>query len=141
MLDFLWHLRGSVSLPEPTTDHAVLDAIERLLDQQQKPSLRTSTEIRFNAPLWENLLGPNWAAMMIHDRGRFRIETVGERRLLRYDLRSLHGFIFCLLGSGMFFTVGGWKHAVFAFSWIYGMNIVLALIRVPISIRKAVKSA
>lgn len=56
--------------------------------------------------------------------------------------------VFCLLSALMFFffglasggLVGGLKFAAGIFAWLYGMNILLALSRVPFAIRKAVRS-
>lgn len=87
--------------------------------------------------------------MVIYDRGRFWIEQGLDGRRLRYDLRSLHGMVFCLFAAFTAFFFGlagdglsrGLKFAAGAFAWLYGMNILLALVRVPSAIRKAVTSA
>jgi hypothetical protein len=145
-LDFIWHLRGTVVLDAATTNEAALRRVERLLDKQRKPvTERGPDHVAFEDPLWRDPFGPNWLAMVIYDRGRFWIE--GGR--LHYDLRSLHGMVFCLLGAAMFFLfglaggglAGALKFAALAFGWLYGMNVVLALGRVPGSIRKAVGGA
>lgn len=144
-LDFIWHLRGSVVLSAATTGEAALLRLERLLDIQRKPVTdRGPNYIVFQDPLWRDPFGPNWLAMVIYDRGRFWLE--GGRVL--YELRSLHGMVFCLLGAVIFFLfglddglAGGLTSAALAFGWLYGMNIVLALARVPSSIRKAVEGA
>ena len=83
--------------------------------------------------------------MVIYDQGRFWIEQRFDECRLHYDLRSLHVMVFCLiagsiacmfglLGEGL---LGGAKLAAGAFAWLYGMNILLAVIRVPLAIRKA----
>lgn len=149
MLDFVWHLRGSISLEGAATSGAAIDGIERLLMKQGKPITEIGpSAIGFDDPLWNNMFGPNWLAMVIYDRGRFWIEQSGTGLRLRYELRSLHGMVFCLFGSLMFFVFGlasggladGLEAAALAFGWLYGMNILLALLRVPQSIRKAVRS-
>jgi len=132
-----------------TSNDAVLDGLERLLDEQQKAVTdRGQRDLVFDDPLWSNPFGPNWLAMVIYDRGNFWIEQGPHGRRLRYDLRSLHGFIFCLLGSLMFFAfgyaggggfLGGMKFAAIAFGWLYGMNILLALLRVPPKVRRAAR--
>ena len=84
--------------------------------------------------------------MVIYDRGRFWIEQGLQGRRLRYDLRSLHGMVFCLFAACIAFfsglahdgLSGGIKFAGGAFVWLYGMNVFLALVRVPSCIRKAV---
>jgi hypothetical protein len=153
MLDFLWHLRGSVKLDGTVPNAAVLDGVENLLDRQRKPiTERRDSCIAFDDPLWRNPGGPNWLAMALYDRGRLWIENDMEGRRLRYDLRSLHGLVFCLAVFPVFFGVaalGGadrsavlnvLRFAALAFCWLYGMNLVLALLRIPRAIRKAVTS-
>lgn len=146
MVDFGWHLRGSVPLDGRGRSATALDHLEQLLDSQRETvSERDSGHLVFNDPLWSNPFGPNWLAMVIYDQGRFWIEQGPDGRRLRYDLRSLHGMVFCLFGALIFFfgsagggLLGGMKYAVGVFAWLYGMNIVLALVRVPNAIRKAV---
>jgi hypothetical protein len=147
-LDFVWHLRGSVALGDATNNEATLRGLERLLDKQRKPvTERGPDHVAFEDPLWRDPFGPNWLAMAIYDRGRFWIERgPGGGRRLRYELRSLHGMVFCLVVAAMFFlfglggagVAGGLKFAAFAFGWLYGMNVLFALGRVPGTIRSAV---
>ena len=148
MLDFVWHLRGSVRLDSMTSNEAALDRLERLLDQQRKSVRdRGQKDLVFDDPLWSNPFGPNWLAMVIYDRGKFWIEQRPDGRVVMYDLRSLHGMVFCLLGGLMFFVFGalvgglseGLKFAAIAFAWLYGMNILLALLRIPPKIRRAIR--
>jgi hypothetical protein len=150
MLDFIWHLRGSISLDGLGSNDATLDRVEHLLERQRKGvSDRGPDYLTFDDPLWSDPFGPNWLAMVIYDRGRFWIEQGLGGRRLRYDLRSLHGLVFCMFAAFMAFFFGladgglggGLKWATLAFSWLYGMNILLALGRVPAAIRKAVRSA
>lgn len=148
MFDFVWHLRGSVCL-NGTDANAALDRVEQLLQRQRKRvSKRGSGYLAFDDPLWRNPFGPNWLALVIYDRGRFWVEKDSSGQKLRYDLRSLHGIFFCLFAAciAFFFGLavsgfsGALKFAGGAFAWLYGMNVLLALVRVPFSIRKAVKS-
>ena len=151
MLDFIWHLRGSVSLDGVgVNDDVVLDHIERLLDKQRKSVReRGQHSVIFEDPLWSGFFGRNWLAMVIYDRGRFWIEQSLGGRTLRYDLRSLHGMMFCLCGTLMFFffgladggLLGGLKWAAAIFLWLYGMNVLLAFARVPWAIHRAVRAA
>jgi hypothetical protein len=149
MLEFIWHLRGAVALDRISSNDAALDRLERLLDKQQKSTVERGADyIAFDDPLWRNALGPNWLAMVIYDRGQFWIEEGLGGKTLRYDLRSLHGLVFCLCAAfiAFFFGLagddlsGGLNFAVGAFVWLYGMNIVLAVARVPPAIRKAIRS-
>lgn len=148
MLDFLWHMRGSIALDGLVTNDEVFERIERLLAKQGKPvSIRDPGHVAFNAPLWNDPFQPNWLAMIIYNSGRFWIDCGQEGRRLRYDLSSLHGFVFCLIASLFFFGIGstnggigeGIKFGFLTFSWLYGMNIVFALLRVPGAIRRAVE--
>jgi hypothetical protein len=149
MLDFIWHLRGSVSLDGVGSNDAALDRVERLLKKQRKRDTeRGQNSLYFEDPLWGDPFGPNWLAMVIYDRGRFWIEEgLGGRRLC-YDLRSLHGMVFCFFGALMFFVfglasdglLGGLKYGAGVFAWLYGINILLALARVPSAIRKAIRA-
>jgi len=147
VFDALWHLRGSVRLETLATDGDALDRVEDFLEKQRKGVSERSTDyVAFDDPLWSDPFGPNWLAMVIYDRGRFWIEQGLEGRRLRYDLRSLHGMVFCLFAAFVAFffgragdgVTGGLKFAAGAFVWLYGMNILLAFVRVPSAIQKAV---
>ena len=146
-MDWLWHLRGSVALSSYERE-AVFDRLETLLRRQYKRKIvQDHNEVTFDTPLLTNFVSPNWLAMVIYDRGRFWIDCSANEPVLRYDLRSLHGFIFCLFGSAMFCAVG-WQTGGFvtgvglasvAFGWLYGMNILLSLARVPRLIRRTIR--
>lgn len=72
MLDFIWHLRGSVELPRSTTHTAALDILEQMLKKQRKPvTSRTTRGMIFDDPLWRAPFGPNWLSMAIYDKGHF----------------------------------------------------------------------
>ena len=87
--------------------------------------------------------------MVLYDKGRIWIDQGLSGRTLRYELRSLHAFVFCLIGAAMFFVFGsldgsltsGLKFAALAFGWVYGMNLLLALVRVPRKFRKIARPA
>jgi hypothetical protein len=149
MINVLWHLRGAAPLKGVSAD-AALDGIEGLLAKQRKPLVeRNNDQLIFDAPFWEHMLGPNWSAMVIYDWGRFCVDRDLSGGQLHYELRSFHVFVFCLLGAAMFFAfgladggvIGGLKLATLAFAWIYGMNVLLTLVRVPRLIRKAARRA
>lgn len=148
MVPLLWHLRGAVRLDDSISNDTALDRVEDLLRRQHKPvSERGPEHVAFNAPLWANTFSPNWSAMVIYDRGRVWIEKDAQGRVLRYDLRSLHGFVFCLGAAGVFFAfdsaagnvVEGLRTGALAFAWLYGMNILLAVLRVPGVFRRSVE--
>ncbi len=146
MIDAVWHLRGSVPLDPLIGNETALDRIERLLDEQWKPIAERGTDfVAFTDPLWGKF-SPNWLAMVAYDQGVFWIAQGPEGRHLRYRLRSLHGFIFSLFVSVGAFILGcvgagvatGLVLGGLAFGWLYGMNLLLALIRVPSLIERTV---
>ena len=150
MLDFLWHLRGAVPLDGEASNEVTLDRVQDLLERQRKPvALRDANQITFESPLWEDLISSGHYALVIYERGRIWIDQGFSGRTLRYELRSLHTFVFCLLAAAMFFVfgsledglIGGLKLAALAFGWVYGMNLLLALVRVPSKIRKVARAA
>lgn len=126
-----------------------MERIEGLLRKQDKPvTERTPKKIAFDDPLWRNPLGANWRPLVIYDHGHFWVEQGPTEPRLRYDLRSLHGMVFCLFAAGMFFCIGltggsalrAAGFALLAFGWLYGMNMLLALIRIPLLIRKTLRA-
>jgi hypothetical protein len=148
MWSLLWHLRGSFAIDATISTAAALDRIEGLLKRQRKPvTKRGADSIIFDAPLWSDFFGPNWLAMVIYDQGRIWVDQESPVRSVHYDLRSLHGFVFCLVAAAMPFVFGtvfgnplfGLKIALFALVWLYGMNVLLALLRVLRLIRRAVR--
>ena len=146
MENILWHLRGSVALNG--NQDSALDGIEGLLGAQYKTVIeRGSDHVSFDDPLWRSMFVPNWLAMLMYDRGHFWTDNSQGTLLLYYDLRSLHGMLFCMFAAGLAFFFGmadqglqsGLAYAAFAFVWLYGVNMLLALIRVPRAIREAVR--
>jgi hypothetical protein len=121
--------------------------VKRLLKTQRKPVTEEGPDfVAFDLPLWRDL-AHNWALLVFYDRGRFWIERGARGRRLRYDLRSLHGFVLCVFATMMGFLAGladggflrGLQLAAGAFGWLYGMNILVAGIRVPMAVRKTVR--
>jgi hypothetical protein len=152
MLDFLWHIRGTITLDRVDLEAVTLDRVEWLLKRERKHVIERGSEyLVFNSPFWSEWPEKNWLPMMIYDGGRFWIERDLHEARLRYDLRSLRAMVFGLFFAFLTFcfglthdsVVGGslagaLRYAAWAFAWLYGMNVVLALVRVPSSIRKAV---
>ena len=148
MIDFFWHLRGSIPTDTDMNPSAIIQRIEGLLEKQRKDiTERKDDFISFYTPLWSGIFGPNWLAMVIYEKGRFCVEHSASGCRLRYDLRSLHGFVYCLCAAVFFFVFTVFGNgllmalgiAALAFSWLYGMNMLLAWIRVPHAIRKAIR--
>jgi len=147
VIENIWHLRGRTKLPQDAPDAIIFERLEAFLAKQHKPIVsQTNLSIAFNSPLWEDWLTPNWLALVIYDKGTFWIDVGLEGRSLRYDLRSWHGFLFCLAGALMFFAFAGAfggvaegiEAALFCFAWLYGGNMALAWARIPLAIKRAV---
>jgi hypothetical protein len=147
MLDFIWHLRGSVRLDICDSDATILDRVEGMLSKQRKRVIERSAEhLVFNDPLWRDLFGSNWLALVIYDRGRFWIEHGLKERELRYELRSLHGMILCLFAAIVAFLIsvadGGLSQGLTLAGGAIRLALcherLLALLRVPSTIRKSV---
>jgi hypothetical protein len=143
-LDWLWHMRGSVPLPAHASRQAVLNRVAAAFERERKRVERIDGAVTFDSPLFSDIMSPNWLTLVIYDHGRAWIDERGVT--LRYDVRSLHGFIFCLCAAALFAGIGGMRHdvgqaagcALFAFAWLYGGNMVLAIFRVPGLFRRAV---
>lgn len=144
MLHFLWHRRGSVPLQNIAGDLA-MNRVERLLVQQRRTAIRSGAEcVLFHAPLRTMPFAANWRPMAMFDRGSFWIDRNDAVPMLRYDLRSLHGFVFCLFAAIVCTVVAsrngietGLTIGALAFCWLYGGNVLLAAARVPPLIREA----
>ena len=144
--DAIWHMRGTAPAPRGASDQEVTDRIELLLIKQYKTvTAREPSRVVFDNPLWTTWLSPNWLALVAYDHGDFSVNDEINGRVVRYDLRSLHALVFCFLVSAIFacfgFAARGFSGAIeftaFAFSWLYGMNMLLAWTRVPRLIGKA----
>ena len=150
MIDKIWHFRGATKLPSDVSDTIIFERLEKFLAKQRKPiTEQTASSIEFSSPLWQDIFAPNWLALVVYDQGKFWIEHGLEGRSLRYDLRSWHGLIFCLLAALTLLIFAGTvegiatgsKFALFAFVWLYGGNMILAWARVPFAIRKALNGS
>jgi len=146
-VDSLWYRRGSVALPENMDDEAALDRIEKMLTRQWKHNTERGTD--FVAFTGGFSVGMSWLALVIYDRGVFWIVRESEGRRLRYRLRSLYGFVFCLFAALVVFIFGllgeglhrGLILGCLAFGWLYGMNMLIAAMRVPDLIERTVTAA
>jgi hypothetical protein len=149
MLDFIWHLRGSIALSASDAGAEVLDRVEQLLIKQHKPFFDRGVDqhVSFDSPLWTNSAS-NWAAMLIYDRGKLWISQEVDGRRLRYDLRSLQAFILCVALAAIAFGFVALDEGVLqavivaglVFGWLYGGNLCLALVRVPFLLRQTARS-
>jgi hypothetical protein len=150
-LSILWHMRGSGRIAADQSNEAVLQRLEAMLDRQRKPIIFPDypnvNKLTFDDPLWSHLMWPNWLAMVIFDRGEFWIEEENGNRAVRYQLRSLHLLLLCVFAAVTFTLaglhsngpLGGLKFGAMAFGWLYGVNILLAILRVPFKIQSAIQ--
>src|SRR5262249_13336036 len=110
---------------------------------------REATSVAFDVPLSSHLIGPSWYALVPFEQGSFWIVQDSEGRLLHYDMRCLRGFVYCLFATALFFSIGslaryggfalGLMLAAFIFGWLWGMSMLVTLVRVPRLIRKTVR--
>lgn len=121
-----------------------------MLGQQHKPvTERGAGHLVFREPFqsWITPRGSNWATLLLMDRGRIWIDRDLEGRTLRYELSAQRGFVFCLAAGALtcaFITVAagpeeGLGAGAMAFAWLYGGNAALAVIRVPMLFRRAIR--
>ena len=150
MFDWIWHLRGSFALRPGLSTESILEQVEEALDRQGKSAVRRSaTAIEFNDPLWSSFFQANWPALAFYDHGRTWISESADRPVFFYDMRSLHGLVFCLCAAAMFALVGvseegpaiGLKLGLGSFAWLYGMNVLITLVRVPLFFRRIVRAS
>ena len=142
MWDFAWHLRGSVALDEVGSIEVALNRLEGVLGRHNKSVIeRGSDYLAFDNPFWRDPFEPGWRMMAIYDRGRFWIERGLDGRKLCYDLRSLHGMVFCLFAALLALLFGSVKIMAAAFALIYGSSILLAGVRIPHALHRAVNDS
>ena len=145
VLDFVWHLRGFVKLRVDRSDEAVLEGLQGMLEGQGKKTERGQSSLIFEEPTGASAWTSNWLALAIYTKGQFWIDRGLDGRILRYDLDCFTGFVFCLVAAVLAFAIAslggdfrqGLRFGTIAFGWLYGMNIALALIRVPALIRRS----
>ncbi|MDB5705839.1 MAG: hypothetical protein JWN66_2955 [Sphingomonas bacterium] len=128
---------------------AVLDRIEEAMERQDKRTVRRSgSAIEFNDPLWSNLFGANWLTLALYDHGTMWVSDNADRPVFFYDMRSLHALVFCLCGAALFALVSlseerpamGLAVGLGGFAWLYGMNVLITLVRVPLFFRRIVRT-
>lgn len=112
-----------------------------LKNQRKQITARAPDQLRYDGQRGLDFFG-NWRALASYERGQFWVED-GR---MRYDLRSLHGFLFCTTAASLIALVvallgaprQGLTFGAIAWGWLYGMNVLIAAVRVPLLIRQAV---
>ena len=141
--DALWHLRGSVALDQVRAGDAMFRLSNLLRHQHKAVTARSPVELAFDNSRGEIDFWRNWRAFVMYERGRFWVD--GDR--VRYDLRSLHLFLFCLFAACLAGTIvailgdalHGLMAAAFLMGCLYGLNVLIALLRVPMLIGRTVR--
>lgn len=143
-IDVLWTLRGRVDL-DATPDDEVIARIRRMLGQQEKPVREDGPRaVGFREGLLEGPFLRRRGALTIFDTGRFWIEDDVGGRCLRYEVACREGLFFCAAAGGAFALIwalgAGWIGVMYGFAlgvgWIFGMNRLIAALRVPRLIRR-----
>ncbi|TPJ55042.1 hypothetical protein [Mesorhizobium sp. B2-7-1] len=137
MLDFLWHLSGSIVLTSAPTKDEILDRVTTALKDDGHPANKRGEDfVEFQTSLWQT--GSRTAAMAGFDSGRIWVEQASYGLLLKYRLRSFQLLVFSLtfaiFGAVLFQTS---FLGIFMFSVLYGGNLVLAIDRVANFLKRA----
>ena len=137
MLDFLWHLGGSIVLTSDPAKGEVLDRVAAALKDDGHPvNKRGEDFVEFQKSLWRT--GSRTAAMAGFDSGRIWTEQARYGLLLKYRLRSFQSLVysltFAVFGAVLFRAP---LLGVFMFSALYGGNLILAIDRVANFLKRA----
>ena len=149
MIQFIWHLRGSIELPPDISDAVAIDGVIAALRASNKRILEvTSQAVTFYHSTWFG--GPRNVPLAFFYKGRLLIDRANEPARLRYDLNSFLGLVLCLFAVPFFSAFmlltsvspsGALKTGLLAFTWLYGANLVRAWFDVPQALRDAVSDA
>jgi hypothetical protein len=156
MLDFLWHLRGSVPLDGVRAGDDPLYGVALLLAEEQKDIRRRGTsEIEFDRPLSNiPLRGRPRPAMEVFGKGRFWLDQGVDGSAVRYELYDVRwggwdGLAAAAFLAAFFVVVlliafgrirgGPWLASPVTVLTFIAIQLLLARIRVPRIIRAAVR--
>lgn len=144
----LWTLWGSLEVPPGIPPDELLDRVEDALAGHGKRVFdRDGPTVVFSSYFWEDALGFNRNALMLHDRGRLWLDGGGGTLRLRWEVRSLRLFLFCFALAAAAGLLTGWHEgwregadvALRALAWLYGLNLLVALFRVPRFFRRLLR--
>lgn len=147
LLKSIWHFRGRIKIAYDICPTETLDALEGMLSGQSKTiATRDESSISFREPIPLLSGGNRWDAMAIFDRGSFLLidDNKSAHKLLAFDLSCLPAFIFCLIpvAIGLAVSFNDREQGIFiawaGFCWLYGMNQLLARIRIPALVRRTI---
>lgn len=99
-IDWIWHVRDSVAVPEGQTSSEALDRLEPMLDQMDTTHQRDETTLTFHrkAPTPQDPLS-------VFEDGVLQIEETAQGKTLRYHLVS-KALLFCFLLPLLFVGFG-----------------------------------
>jgi hypothetical protein len=126
---------GSISLPidrsQPIRHEEFLSLIEAILDSKNANDVRRDGDtIWFRLPFLNR--GWSWDIMIPYDSGRFDVDYGPNAIIVRYDLRVVR---MLAITTTIAVVVGllalNAPVAVFAWAWLFGMNYVIAVVRMP----------
>jgi len=109
---------------------------------------RGANYVTFNDPFWGEGSAPaRWPVFAIYNQGRFEIQSTTQGLSLHYRLSRPGLLLLCLVTALVAFVFGranggvpeGLLYAALAFGSLFGVNLCLALARVPQAIREAVR--
>ena len=144
----LWTLRGSLEVPPGMTPAEQLDRIENgIADLGKRVFDRDGPTIVYSSWFWEDALGINRNPLLVYDRGRLWLDGSGGTSRLRYELSSLRFLLLCFAiaaAAGLFIgSQVGWREsakvAFVGLAWLYGLNLLVALVRVPRFFRRLLR--
>ncbi|MEQ1954229.1 hypothetical protein [Mesorhizobium sp. CN2-181] len=141
MLDAIWHVRGGVLILGDRSEHKIIQRFASIFAAHCKPVVQTTElSVEFCDPWWRFFTSrgagdfsrkEHWKGLSplgIFDRGKIMVTKTDQGKVLRYDIRILHGLVFSVLGSivlGIIALVGGVSTSsagilsIFAFLWLY----------------------
>jgi hypothetical protein len=145
----LVRIRGELTESVDVAEDEVARALIREVRRQGAEIVSAGpNHLRFSNPLWNNMSYPGWYALTPFDRGIAHFRRAGDGIELRYELSTLHGFVFCLsvaaamaLFGAAFGSMFPLKFALFAFAWLYGGNFAIGLVRSRDFFRRVVRGA
>lgn len=140
----MWTHKGSVAIPAPVASDEVMFRLRAALEAERKrPFEPRAGRIDFDDPIWRNFFVLPRPSLSFYDRGKFWIDASSSNHRLRYELESLHGFVFCVAVGALFFALQSGGRAASAaaigfgaFAFLYGANLLWTRGRLQLLLEK-----
>lgn len=128
----MWTHKGSVAIPARVASDEVMLRLRAALEAERKrPFEARAGRIDFDDPIWRNFFVLPRPSLSFYDHGKFWIDASSSDHRLRYELESLHAFLFCLAAGSAFFALQSGGRAasaaaigLAAFAFLYGANLL-----------------